>query len=195
MEMEIQGIAQQMQRAIKKNRITISGDVVANALERFGFKRDVAGSEFDNAVNAVVTAHNNMRGLFISGNVGCGKTHLMQTIARWNRSSVSRWVYVKDASRLTHLRNTPEFFYDNNIYLDDVGCEEKIKEYGNTIDVVGDFIQLYHQFGKGMLFATTNLSSAKLNERYDSRVVDRLLDMCVVYHMKGESKRERIILK
>ena len=184
-----------MQQAIKKNRMTISGDVVADALERHGFKKDIAGSEFDNAVRAVVTAHNNMRGLFISGNVGCGKTHLMQTIARWNRSSVSRWVYVKDASRIAHLKYTPEFFYDNNIYLDDVGCEEKIKEYGNTIDVVGDFIQLYHQFGKGMLFATTNLSSAKLNERYDSRVVDRLLDMCVVYNMKGESKRERIILK
>jgi DNA replication protein DnaC len=94
-----------------------------------------------------------------------------------------------------HLRNTPEFFYANNIYIDDIGCEEKIKDYGNTIDVVSDFIQLYHQFGKGVLFATTNLSSAKLNERYDSRVVDRLLDMCVVYAMKGESKRERIVMK
>lgn len=184
-----------MQQATKKNRMTISGDAVADALERYGFKKDVAGSEFDNAVNAVVTAHNNMRGLFITGNVGCGKTHLMRAIAQWNRTFVSRWVYVKDASRIAHLKNTPEFFYDSNIYLDDIGCEEKIKEYGNTIDVVGDFIQLYHQFGKGMLFATTNLSSAKLNERYDSRVVDRLLEMCVVYNMKGESKRERMILK
>lgn len=184
-----------MQRAIKKNRTTISGDVVANALEHYGFKKDVAGSEFYNAVKAVVTAHNNMRGLFISGNVGCGKTQLMKALAQWNRASVSRWVYVKDASRIAHLKNTPDFFYTNNIYLDDIGCEEKLKEYGNTIDVVGDFIQLYHQFGKGTLFATTNLSSAKLNERYDSRVVDRLLDMCVVYNMKGESKRKRIILK
>jgi DNA replication protein DnaC len=184
-----------MKQAIKKNRITISGDVVADALERFGFKKDVAGSEFDNAVKAVVTAHNNMRGLFISGNVGCGKSQLMMAIAQWNRSPISRWVYVKDMARIAHLKYTPEFFYANNIYLDDIGCEEKLKEYGNTIDVVGDFIQLYHQFGKGMLFATTNLSSAKLNERYDSRVVDRLLDMCVVYPMGGESKRKRIIIK
>lgn len=184
-----------MQQATKKNRMTISGDVVADALERFGFKKDVAKDEFDRAVLAVKTAHDNMRGLLICGNVGCGKTQLMEAIAQWNRSSISRWVYVKDMTRLMHLKNTPEFFYTNNIYIDDIGCEEEIKDYGNTIDVVGDFIQLYHQFGKGMLFATTNLSSAKLNERYDSRVVDRLLDMCVVYAMKGESKRERIIMK
>lgn len=184
-----------MLQTTKKNHTTISGDSVADALERFGFRKDIAGSEFDNAVKAVVTAHNNMRGLFISGNVGCGKTHLMRTIAQLNRAPISRWVYVKDMARIAHLKYTPEFFYDSNIYLDDIGCEEKMKEYGNTIDVVGDFIQMYHQFGRGKLFATTNLSSAKLNERYDSRVVDRLLDMCVVYHMGGESKRKRIIIK
>lgn len=184
-----------MPRDTKKKPSIISGEVIARELDKYGFKKSIACDEFINAVKAVKTAIDNARGMLICGAVGCGKTQLMNAIAHWNHSNTSQWVYVKDQLRLSHIRNTPVFFFPFSVYLDDIGTEEKIKEYGNTIDVVGDFIQLYHKLGKGAFFATTNLSSAQLNERYDSRVVDRLLEMCVVYNMKGESKRERIILK
>ena len=59
---------------------------------------------------------------------------------------------------------------------------------------MGDFIQRYHYKGKGRLMVTTNLNSSQINERYGGRVLDRLLEMCVVYKMSGNSKRERVVV-
>lgn len=178
----------------KKASSTISSEVVARMLDACGYTESVAGDEFGKSVRAVKTCIDSGMGLLISGDVGCGKTCLLKALAKWSKVGPLGWIYVKDPQRMSHLRGSPEYFYSRSIFIDDIGSETKIHEYGNTVDIVGDFIQLYHEFGRGKLYASTNLSSAGLNERYDSRVVDRLLDMCVVYVMKGDSKRRRVVV-
>lgn len=82
---------------------------------------------------------------------------------------------------------------NDTVFIDDIGAEEIIREYGNVVDVIGDFVQRYHYRGKGRFMATSNLNSQQLNERYGGRVLDRIMEMCVVLRLDGKSKRERII--
>ena len=79
---------------------------------------------------------------------------------------------------------------ERNVILDDLGAENIKNEYGVKRDIVGEFICRYHTKGKGRLFITTNLRGPELLDRYGGRVVDRLKQLCVPFHMKGKSKRQ-----
>lgn len=173
----------------------VSSDKVASVLSRFGFLRTVAGDEdFSSAVDAVVQMYAKGRGIFMTGPAGCGKTHLMRTIMRaMGNTAGESFYYCKEPQDIAALRS-PDDLMNTNIYLDDIGAEEIIREYGNTIDAVGDFVQRYHYRGTGRFFATTNLDSSQVNARYGGRVLDRILEMCVVLKFSGKSKRERVIV-
>lgn len=185
-----------MAQVTSRKRSTASSKEVAASLEEHGFLRSVAGDEeFAKAVKAVCAAITHGMGLFITGNAGCGKTQLMKAVMGYYNSSRTRFLYVKEPKVLGWMKDNPEFYLDANVYVDDIGCEEVVREYGNTTDVVGDFVQIYHLRGQKKFFGTTNLDSTALNQRYGTRVLDRLMDMCVVLKMNGESKRERIIIQ
>lgn len=172
----------------------VSSDVVARVLESNGFSRSVAGDEdFRSAVNAVVKMYETGRGIFLSGQAGCGKTQLMRAIMKGMGNTSARFFYCKERGDMDYIRK--EDMTDGNIYIDDIGAEEIVREYGNTVDIVGDFIQKYHYRGKGRFFATTNLNSSQINDRYGGRVLDRILEMCVVFKMNGNSKRRRVVVK
>lgn len=107
------------------------------------------------------------------------------------------FLYCKDPKHIGWMRRSREFYYNRDVILDDIGVEDIIHEYGNVIDVVGDFIQMYHLNGRGMFVATTNLHATRvdgvdgINEKYGGRVLSRLLEMCVVLKLSGQDKRER----
>ena len=79
---------------------------------------------------------------------------------------------------------------ERNVILDDLGAENIKNEYGVKRDIVGEFICRYHTRGKGRLFITTNLRGPELLDKYGGRVVDRLKQLCVPFHMEGKSKRK-----
>lgn len=173
----------------------VSGESVAAVLNYYGFSQTVAGEEmFAKAVDAVQKMFATGRGLLLSGPAGCGKTRLMHSVMKSLKNTQSEFFYCKEPKDMEFLRNNADDVIGGNVYLDDIGSEEKIKDYGNTVDIVGDFIQRYHYRGKGRLFATTNLTPLKIQDRYDGRILDRLLEMCVLVKMDGESKRKRIII-
>lgn len=175
----------------------VSSDIVATRLERAGWLRSVAGEkDFSLAVSAITDAVNSGRGLLISGAAGVGKTALAKAMVMFFRHEHS-FLYCKDPKHIGWMRRSREFYYNRDVILDDIGVEDIIHEYGNVIDVVGDFIQMYHLNGRGMFVATTNLHSARvdgvdgINEKYGGRVLSRLLEMCVVLKLSGQDKRER----
>lgn len=172
----------------------VSSDRVATALEASGWSRSVAGDEdFNKAVSAIVAMYANGRGLFLTGEAGCGKTQLMKSLKKMMGLDSYSWYYCKEPDDMSLLRGPDCDALRRTIMLDDIGAEEIVREYGNTVDIVGDFIQRYHYRGKGRFIATTNLNSTQINERYGGRILDRILEMCVVLKLNGKSKRERIV--
>lgn len=173
----------------------ISSESIASVLCYYGFSRSVAGEEeFARAVDAVQKMFLTGRGLLLSGAAGCGKTRLMTAIMKSFRRGGEMFFYCKEPNDMRYLRGECDSVLDSNVYIDDMGSEEIVREFGNTVDVIGDFVQRYHYRGRKRLFVTTNLTSGQINERYGGRVLDRLLEMCVVFKMSGRSKRERVVV-
>ena len=160
-----------------------------------GYDKMKAGDDFGRLLDATVKAFNitNPRrvGLIITGDYGCGKTHFVKCM-----KLAGRFVDLTLAETVEWLdqhggyQSTLNEFCDGNVFLDDLGAENIKNEYGVKRDIVGEFICRYHTRGKGRLFITTNLRGPELLDRYGGRVVDRLKQLCVPFHMNGKSKRK-----
>jgi len=186
-------VVEQLTQTVSQPKQTVCSDTVAKFLESNGWHRSVAGDkDFDLAVKAVTQAHNCGRGVFVAGSPGCGKTALLKALAKNYHNST--FLYCKEPGDLLYMRRCDPSDY-NSIFIDDLGCEEIVKEYGNTVDIVGDFIQRLHARYSGRVFISSNNGLKWMNERYGGRVMDRVLEMCVCFQMKGKSKRERMVLQ
>ena len=192
MEISQEMLRQLMQTSRVPTRV-VSSDIIAQALEENGWVKSIAGdAEFNKAVSAIQAMFSSGRGLLVTGDAGCGKTQLMSALRDWLNSDTLNWMYCKEPKDVNYMRYDDDAI-KGNVFVDDIGCEEIIREYGNIIDVVGDYIQRYHYRGTGRFIATTNLNSQQINERYGARCLDRLLEMCVVLKLNGKTKRERIV--
>ena len=192
MEISQEMLRQLMQTSRVPTRV-VSSDIIAQALEENGWVKSIAGdAEFNKAVSAIQAMFSSGRGLLVTGDAGCGKTQLMSAIRDWLNSGTLNWMYCKEPKDVNYMRYDDDAI-KGNVFVDDIGCEEIIREYGNIVDVVGDYIQRYHYRGTGRFIATTNLNSQQINERYGARCLDRLLEMCVVLKLNGKTKRERIV--
>lgn len=192
MEISQEMLRQLMQTSRVPTRV-VSSDIIAQALEENGWVKSIAGdAEFNKAVSAIQAMFSSGRGLLVTGDAGCGKTQLMSAIRDWLNSGTLNWMYCKEPKDVNYMRYDDDAI-KGNVFVDDIGCEEIIREYGNIVDVVGDYIQRYHYRGNGRFIATTNLNSQQINERYGARCLDRLLEMCVVLKLNGKTKRERIV--
>lgn len=192
MEISQEMLRQLMQTSRVPTRV-VSSDIIAQALEENGWVKSIAGdAEFNKAVSAIQAMFSSGRGLLVTGDAGCGKTQLISAIRDWLNSGTLNWMYCKEPKDVNYMRYDDDAI-KGDVFVDDIGCEEIIREYGNIVDVVGDYIQRYHYRGNGRFIATTNLNSQQINERYGARCLDRLLEMCVVLKLNGKTKRERIV--
>ena len=175
--------------------------VFAKWLEWGGYTKAVAGAkEWAAAFNAAKTALENRRGLLVFGKTGRGKTCLLRSLEKYISKGLKReafWLYTKDGAAMRWMADdeASRILLKRTVFIDDIGAEEVVVDYGNRKDVVGDFVQRYHERGEGLLFGSTNLSSIDLNQRYGTRVLSRLVSMCVCFKMDGEDKRERMVCK
>lgn len=171
-------------------------DELALILERNGFSKDVAGEDFHVAVRAVSDSMSKGMGILMTGACGCGKTHLMRIL--YGLTAGKKYWY-DCPSNAAHLLNPRDRLIDweETPFIDDLGTEVQV-EYGRRVDTVSEFIRAFHKEGfskRGKrMFITTNLSSKELVSLYDERIVDRMLDMCVVLKFGGSSHRSREVV-
>jgi len=165
-------------------------------LEAGGWKRSVAGdADFDAALLAIEKMVETGRGLVVSGEYGVGKTVLAATVAEaFGYAYKVRLALQDELIRLDAKWQEyhAEIPYQTNVFLDDLGAESPVNEYGVKKDPAGDFIVEFHErrLPQARLFVTTNLTTPEIDQRYGGRVLSRLKDLCVPLRLNGKDKRQ-----
>lgn len=150
------------------------------------------------------------KGIALIGPIGCGKTFIMQLFSL-NPLQSFRVVNVLDIAGdytlkdhggddairkyvepITTARN---YFGQTSITIcfDDMGTEEDKNHMGNRVNVMQDLLLRLYARGNYQGYAiTTNLTASQTEQRYGSRIRDRLRDMFnpIVFPMFDKGKQD-----
>lgn len=154
------------------------------------------------------------KGLLLAGNVGTGKTRLMDLFRRNNRQvyftrhAKNNIVdeFNKSGGKNKEKEIPPEYlepfklsindfttFYQPlaGLCIDDIGSERIKKDYGNTYNVIGDLIDQRHlnKYYGLFLHGTTNLSADDLKIHYGERLLSRFNEMFNWIILEGPDRR------
>jgi DNA replication protein DnaC len=189
-------------------------DFVIDALNRAVLEATVAYFARDDT-ECQKRGLNPQKGLFLTGQVGCGKTTLIQFFANAAQRSPFRLITTRE---VTHqflqegyeviarygrksFRQKPTGFGLQLLFdqpktycFDDLGVEPNTKRYGNDCNVMAEILlDRYEQFKKyGMLtHLTTNLNAEELEGLYGPRVRSRLREMCNLISFPPEAADRR----
>ena len=178
-------------------------DSIAIYLERHGWTRRIAGEkDFTAAIEAIKLADDSGLGLLIAGPCGVGKTLLVKLVAK--AYGPHRFLELSDPNDVEKLSNEWQELWSEdlnaeNVVLDDIGAESPVNDYGVRLEPVAVFLAQRHNRFAGFpfprLFATTNLNSGELDNRYGGRMYSRLKDLCVPLRLTGPDKRRWKIAK
>ena len=137
------------------------------------------------------------RGLFIFGPPGTGKTMAMQIL-----SGVGdvEFLPCRELSKSFSLSGAAGFwrltenFSRSHLILDDLGCEDQTRNFGNALPMV-DFLReresLWREHGIYTFFTSNAQSRGDVLARYGASVCSRLLGMCDFWHLPGSDFRQR----
>lgn len=143
-------------------------------------------------------------GLIIFGNVGNGKTTLLNAIANLvNAYGLGRdaqgntaWVKFIGAEALARLAKDDgermwSYIRTPMLALDDLGAEQDtIKTFGNIVNPAVDLLSYRYQY-RLFTVVTTNLRAGDIRQRYGDRVADRMNEMFSRITIKNETYRKR----
>lgn len=152
---------------------------------------------FENRANKLALK----KGIILMGNVGSGKTLLMQAIKEINFPNhyifwhtcieMSDAFLAKELAEIhiasRQMQRCPAFTQDtipNQVMFDDMGAEDAV--YGIEVmdRIIATRYELYQKCGIRTYF-TTNLLMPEIEKRYGSRVVSRLKEMCNLIMLGG----------
>lgn len=141
------------------------------------------------------------KGLFFTGSVGTGKTHLIAAIidciARTKkRLHLNKIIYRNATSLLNEIRSS----YDNNgfdtvldrfknahlLIIDDLGAE---KTTDWVLDIFFEIIDYRYAELKPVIIAT-NLTPAEIKQKLDERIMSRIYEMCIGIKLTGKDYRK-----
>lgn len=172
------------------------------------YRREIRGTERDTDeiqgyVSEVVDwfMNGSTRGLLMVGNVGCGKTSMLNAICKmfgalyYSNSSIYRKGFQwETAYKVAEWCGNDTERYEGFkkcewCAIDDIGQEPaETLIYGNTIYPIRDIL-LYRYDHDLVTIVTTNLNPKSLTERYGIRIGDRLQEMMHVIKFKNKSYR------
>ena len=132
------------------------------------------------------------KGIMLVGNPGSGKTTIMRIF-----SQIIPFQFMYCHSICDSVRKDGQEAMDkvhqkshDEICFDDLGGEQKVKFYGNSIDAMYDIIikrclNMVHHNTRTHI--TTNLTMEEIKSTYDARIESRLHEMCNVFVLGGSS--------
>jgi len=138
------------------------------------------------------------KGIYIYGNVGTGKTMILDIIRDMLKHTDSYESFRKVKSKRIakiYLKDGPnsldQYMKREELLIDDIGSEDPVIWFGNRMDPVGSVLDdRYDLFHSGIrTHSTTNVSSDQLRDFYGARILSRLYEMCHVLPLMGTDKR------
>ena len=130
------------------------------------------------------------KGILLIGNIGNGKTILMESFIE---------VFNKTSSKIItniHFNDIERYKADNRIgyldkrplYIDDIAIkQEQVNIYGTKVNPFEDLIDQRYR-NRGLTFGTSNYSLKDF--KYTPRIKDRLTEMFNIINLPGESRRK-----
>ncbi|MCA9179776.1 MAG: ATP-binding protein [Planctomycetales bacterium] len=138
----------------------------------------------------------NEKGILLIGNVGTGKSMMMQILQKAIQAEGKRMRICSVPEIEQQLRTAKEPDYAHwdagVVCFDDLGTENESVIYGNRVMVMTEI--LYRRYNRYQTMGitthiTTNLLPEQIEQKYGSRVWDRLQEMMNIYVMTGKSHR------
>ena len=142
------------------------------------------------------------KSILLAGNIGAGKTLLLEILRACRFPQFAgRFLYCHQV--VADVRSEGDIIIKNlgrnclNVgsnpikaaIFDDLGSENKISNYGVLTDVMEEILNdRYILSRRNQLFThlTTNLAKEDIEDRYGSRVLSRLYEMCNILTLGGE---------
>jgi DNA replication protein DnaC len=143
----------------------------------------------------------NGKGLFLSGTVGTGKTHLLAAIIDYAARIKKQYIdYYNIVSLLNNIRFTFKRKYEDSLsteeitnrlkkcsvlMIDDMGTEN-LTDWAS--EILFDIIDYRYSNLKSMVIST-NLSTIEIKEKLDERLMSRIYEMCKGIKLIGKDYR------
>lgn len=123
------------------------------------------------------------KGAILIGDVGVGKTTLIRTARMVSANQLALEYQAEGIQAIKALINNQLQYQGLKVVIDDLGTEERVKNFGSELDPINYVIQRIYDINqvaeqKIKLYLTTNLNEKQLVERYGQRLVDRIWEMC-----------------
>ena len=137
------------------------------------------------------------KGLLLHGTVGTGKTYASACVANELMNSGKTVLVMQLGLYLNKLQREwaeaekevlKQVAECDLLVIDDFGAE-KVSEF--VIEKTFNLIDTRYRAEKPIII-TSNLNLKQIENKFTERVADRISEMCILYAVKGESKRKNI---
>lgn len=129
--------------------------------------------------------NNKNKGLIMGGVNGRGKSRIGEfVIPAILRHVLGKVVHCYLSTGINE--NLDTILMQKYVYIDDVGVEDKLSDYGSVRWAFPEIVDGAEKFGN-LLIVSTNLSSKQIEDKYGTRTAKRIFTVCHPIAFKGAS--------